>query len=513
MATNIWVALVPIDFNRVRAYNPGDVVSDANVALYGYDTKGWVQQVAVPDPGQVPADPFDARAAALTKDPTSLLSAAQRAALVSSALGAVSRFTAIGHSYVQGDKRTRLGGWLGAGNLTAGSTAIASPTGNGTAVVGQAISGAGIPAGATVTTVTSGAPTAMSLPASGTRTASALSVGAVRAQRWTGRVSAALRAAETNLGKNGSRAWTQGATQGGFATALNEINAFAQAAPYLPTEQVAAVFHGINDLGDYDNLPRLRHALRVIVSRIRAAAVFEETHASHVYTGTWTSTGTAAYNSGGTNRQCTAAASASIAVTMPSDFPAGSVAAFVFSLAGDDQTYSTAGVIRFMRGATVLATMDTRGLMGTTSNIMAACQRISGLAAGDVVNIDFPTPPAYVFYDCWHLEAPAVPLVQLLKQPLLTATGYSVYTAAPITDARVTGMNAMLDSLAAEFADGSVVTVDLSSMDKDLTKFASDQLHPNELGDLEIAEAVLTSIAKNLGSRRGVIAGAPVRGY
>ncbi|MEI4273940.1 hypothetical protein TEK04_19640 [Klenkia sp. LSe6-5] len=82
MATK-WIALVPIFFRGVRAYNAGDTVPDANVQLHSYDTQGLVQQVTVPDPGGPPADPVDLRTAALLADPASATSAAGRAASVS----------------------------------------------------------------------------------------------------------------------------------------------------------------------------------------------------------------------------------------------------------------------------------------------------------------------------------------------------------------------------------------------------------------------------------------------
>ena len=45
-----WYATAHIYFNNVLAFNPGDLVPDANVAAYGYDTAGLVTHLTVPTP-------------------------------------------------------------------------------------------------------------------------------------------------------------------------------------------------------------------------------------------------------------------------------------------------------------------------------------------------------------------------------------------------------------------------------------------------------------------------------
>jgi peptidoglycan/xylan/chitin deacetylase (PgdA/CDA1 family) len=79
VAQTQWVALVPIFFGGVRAYNAGDTVPDANVALYHYAAQGLVEQVDRPEQGGTPADPFDERTAALLATPTSETAVALRA--------------------------------------------------------------------------------------------------------------------------------------------------------------------------------------------------------------------------------------------------------------------------------------------------------------------------------------------------------------------------------------------------------------------------------------------------
>ena len=44
----VYVALVPIDYQGVRAYQPGDKVPTANVELHGYEVGVQVEAVPVP---------------------------------------------------------------------------------------------------------------------------------------------------------------------------------------------------------------------------------------------------------------------------------------------------------------------------------------------------------------------------------------------------------------------------------------------------------------------------------
>lgn len=322
------------------------------------------------------------------------------------------------------------------------------------------------------------------------------------ANRWSTKLAEALHVTEVNRGVGGARAALSGITQGGYAQALSQETRARQAAPYLPSSAVVPIMLGVNDWNDYSVMARFQHALRTTISRYRAAAIFEETHASIAYTGTWAQAGAAAYNSGSACKQCATGtvAGSSFVITVPADFPGGTIAAG-FTLVDDVNSFSTNGVYSFSVDGGAAQTMDTRGLgitgAGASANFLGAVMRLTGLSAGaHTVTVTFPTPPNSVFFDYWQIEAKAPPLILLLKQPVLDATGYATYATPTLTDARIATLNAGLDALAAEFTDGLVKTVDLSVLDNSFSKgyMASDHLHPNEVGHALIAQAAYNAI-------------------
>jgi hypothetical protein len=92
----------------------------------------------------------------------------------------------------------------------------------------------------------------------------------------------------------------------------------------------------------------------------------------------------------------------------------------------------------------------------------------------------------------WEPIATVGPLVALVKQPKpLDYVGYAGSAFVP-TDASVDTLNAIIDSVAAEFGS-RVISVDTSVMDKNATYFVAGNVHPTPAGHTEIANLVVAA--------------------
>ncbi len=310
---------------------------------------------------------------------------------------------------------------------------------------------------------------------------------------YTNVLASLLHAQSQNHGVGGAVAsWNQtGANpgDGGYAKVLQDVKPTRTAAPYLPMSGVGIINYGINDLGadtSCSSGPFIQ-AERAIISRYRAAAVFEESDSSVAFAagggpawGTVASTNDnsgSGYKSAGGNGN-------TYTITVPSDFPGGTIDIGLIATQG-----SNGAVHTFTVDGSAAGSIDTRGIAATNSGKKTGVvKRFTGLSAGAhtiVGTISSFTGSTY--FDYWQIEAPQsrVVLVENLAR-MFTYTIYSTWTCTP-TDSNVAAANTALTSLVAEF-DSSVIMVDAdSALAKTQANFAGDNAHPNDQGYAKIA--------------------------
>jgi hypothetical protein len=289
-------------------------------------------------------------------------------------------------------------------------------------------------------------------------------------------------------------------------------------APYAPERDCAFVFLGANDVGwlGPDFLESLEaplpNAMRAIVSRLRASAVWEEDNTDvFTFTGTWTDLARAnwpTYNylSGDACKRTTDAG-ASFEVAVPDDFPGGTVAVSLLSGSNGEGALWDLTVDGDPAGQ-----FDTRDKNPIDYNVVLAnppertggvgicVKRFTELAAGaHTITFEINDLNVAGLVDCVWVESPHPPHIVLPKiwQPpsgdwsWMTGAGYP-YTA---TNDDMAAAAELMDTIAAEF-DAHVSTVDLEPAIGGDPDLFGDVIHLNEDGHALVAEALFEHIAK-----------------
>lgn len=326
-----------------------------------------------------------------------------------------------------------------------------------------------------------------------------------RSRRFGQIVAEALGLREQNESISGT-AWTADNSGGSYSKVLQNIarqglggvSGSATAASGLHGFGSPQNLHlwmcGVNDLNVYGNtsgvLAPFTNALRVALSRWRATAVYEDSHSSFSYGGSWSTPSDILGSGSGYHMTASGAATWSIAV--PADFPGGTLAIGFRANAG-----AGAGATHSVTvdGGAPL-TVDAHGISGTST---AFVLRIPNLAAGaHTISGTIGSLVTATCIDYWQHEADTsnAPLCVLVKQPY--PVDYSLYGSVapgPPTNAGVDVLNGLIASVAAEF-DSRVIVVDTSSLNGqvDSTLYCSDHLHPSDKGHLALANLILAAI-------------------
>ena len=320
----------------------------------------------------------------------------------------------------------------------------------------------------------------------------------------------------------------------GWATVLQQCRRPLRGAPYPGRGGVYVNVWGINDIGilvpsgDAGTVMTqvrnaFKNALRAVISRQQAGTVYEaggsdEAGAGWSFNSGWTNTtGQHTGNSGDGWRNFAGTASFinNVATfTIPADFPGGWIALGFQGAAGVFGGVVTLG--------------GTAGWTGTvsTSNIMPAASGSHGHVcvrklftssnAGQTITItatstDTTSGTSNIALDYLQIEAtsnagvPIPPLVVVCNAPRATTNAaYASYagsywagtgTPGSTGDTDIGNLNTDIASVVAEFPAGSVVVADLDSvLAKTVALFASDGIHPNELGAQPAAQAVRDAI-------------------
>jgi lysophospholipase L1-like esterase len=309
-----------------------------------------------------------------------------------------------------------------------------------------------------------------------------------------------------NRAVNGSRLIAEGRANGGWTRVMQELVRPQRNAPYAPDGGAYVLCFGINDIGSIPGSTQAQiqsmyqQVLRSVISRCRSAVVYDNGYS--VGTRTTYGAGFTALtaqtdwsSSAGTLRRATTTTSATITLTIPSDYAGEDIAVQFIAEPG------TAGG-SFTRSGTagITGTFSTLGVVPTSAAThIPVVDRITTLTsanAGQTIIYTLSSVTTQVLFDSWWLEANTAPPVLVLNTARLAAggTGYSGYSNV-IGDTDVTNLNTAIAPVIAEF-DQMVRLCDMdSTLNRDPLLFASDGLHPNELGGARIADALLNGIS------------------
>jgi parallel beta-helix repeat protein len=315
--------------------------------------------------------------------------------------------------------------------------------------------------------------------------------------RFTTKLAGLLHSQENNQGVPGARlSWhASGNGVGGYQTVLQGITNSRSAAPYLATDSSYLFMYGINDLAELgsSNLTPYDSALRTIIARSRAGAVFEaETAANISFSGTWVTAGNCFSSCSGTAYKQDATNADTFTVNVPADFPGGTVdIGFIANSNG------TGAVSTFTVDGSAAGSIDTRNAEAPGGHATGLVKRFTGLSAGAHTIVGTTSSVTGTLnVDYWQIESPNPPLtiVPLSPKPV----NYSLYSVSSFqpNDADIDTLNSHVKSVVSEF-DSNVIAPDLTNvLGKNPNYFASDGLHPNDQGYGIMAAAIYKAIAQ-----------------
>lgn len=297
----------------------------------------------------------------------------------------------------------------------------------------------------------------------------------------------------------------------GGATLYNRVSAAAhwgivlreetRGHAFVPQGGFYPVMYGLNDINHlgqtYASQATFRMALRTVISRLRAAAVFENDHESVTLggAGTWATTAPGSGDAraySGTSMAYNATPGATISITTPADFPGGTIALGFTAWTGGGATITGA-----VNGSTYSVNTAATSRADSFTPAVLRVPNVPAGAGSYVFTTSSVVGSIGAIFDYWQWEPPeqTAPLVALVGQPKpLDYTGYGAGgTGGPPTDAGVDALNLGQQDLAAEFGY-RVVYVDTSGIDKDPAYWVAGNVHPKAAGHAYIAAQVSAQV-------------------
>jgi len=285
----------------------------------------------------------------------------------------------------------------------------------------------------------------------------------------------------------------------------------AAAAPYLPATPLILAHYGLNDLaqlGSQKPAP-FQEAMRTILSRCVAAAVFEDESAAWTRSGAWTALGGADYNSGAQLYYSTTVGNYAEFV-VPADYPGGRTVAIGLWLNATWAACTYNVTIDGVAQPDIVVTPANVTDQGAASKHIGITRRYAiGAAGTHTIRITLASGPGlaidYAQIESDPLDGPivAVPLPHKPSTYSLWNTwahGPSAGTD-PMNDAAVDSWKTSLQTVVNEFPT-NVFTVPIDDLGLNSASgglLSSDGVHPSDLGHAVLAARIgRTILNKNL---------------
>jgi hypothetical protein len=276
----------------------------------------------------------------------------------------------------------------------------------------------------------------------------------------------------------------RGTSAGGWCTVIRAINPTKVRAPYTNNIGLCLGVWGINDLNTYGSSSQYRtaytHALRTVISRFRAAAVFENDDSTVTYGGSggshWSTTTSTTINSGA-NYATTSTTNDTFTIAVPSTFEGGTIAIGLIGASG-----TTGGTVSFTVDGNSAGSISTSNITAD-GHRTGMVQRLTSLTSGAhtiVGTVSALDGGGSVQFDYWQIETPypnPVILTSIAKLNSYSGSGIGA------SDSEVVVWSTAITSVIAEFA-GPIALADITDLLQPTGRLAADTIHPSEVGAL-----------------------------
>jgi len=310
--------------------------------------------------------------------------------------------------------------------------------------------------------------------------------------RFTTKLAELLSVQEVNRAVSGAIAcWHDTGSEvgdGGYATVLQRFERPADIEASFPEPALALTYYGVNDLGLLGprNLGPFEHALRTVISRHRASAVFEEDHESVRCSEGWQPRPADGPDCSGAGVLEARAAGSTLTIAVPDAFPGGTIAlGFVASGEAESRLWLAVDEAE-------TAKLDTRGAAEPLGHRTGVVARLRDLSPGaHTIKCTVAETSGPVAFDYWQVEPEPGPtvLVPLAFRMRDWSHHYSDWPHQP-SDRDVPALNEAVRRVVEEFGEG-VVAVDLDALlDRKESLFSWEGVYPNDEGHRLIAEAL-----------------------
>lgn len=288
------------------------------------------------------------------------------------------------------------------------------------------------------------------------------------------------------------------AGDGGWANVLQSVTTPNVAAPYMPLHSLVSLsYAGFNDMWDNGHaaaIPMFISAMRLIISRYRAAAMFPYTYFTSVASASVVAT---TRSGDGLLALKSTASGMTAKFTVPADVPAGCVPVLYGEVApGSSGTLSF--TVNGVHSAGNDISLDGIANVVATANVANGwCARFPQCVAGDQIVMTATYSAGFIELNGAMIEAanPPIVITHGCDHPPVVASSYGWASTAAM-NADIDTLNTAHQALVAEF-DSHVIYYDLVAVLPQVANgtagslYASDNLHPLAKGHALIAQAAL----------------------
>ncbi|MDQ8044982.1 MAG: hypothetical protein AAGC46_15570 [Solirubrobacteraceae bacterium] len=333
--------------------------------------------------------------------------------------------------------------------------------------------------------------------------------------RFTSRLASRLRAVEINHAKGASalcndnepnRPGAEWATSGGWVTVLQTVVPEPRKdLPLLCPQQLVVLMNGHMEfaIAGPDRTPGLYPGvLRTVLRRLRAAALYEDTHESVRVMGTTERFEGRTRNSG-TGLTLITADKGTVDIDVPEWYPGGRA----IDVGGTFYEDAAADVIVSLDGRELgiheVTKIPSATVGDPNPDLTPWSYRIEGhlLTPGKHrIRLEYVNVKGWGSFDYWQIEAIQPPLILLPEAPRMPGE----WDTAPVksnfnvSEEDRLVIDALQRGVAREFTDGNVQYVPLQDlMDHDAPLYTDDELHPNAHGADLIAERLYDHVVAN----------------
>lgn len=269
---------------------------------------------------------------------------------------------------------------------------------------------------------------------------------------------------------------------------------------YLAAADFGVILLGTNEAAG--TTAASQNAMRVILAKLRAAKIFEDSHGSWAFSQGASAATTPDSGMSGATRWAITANGATATITVPADVHAGAtISIFIGAITPTDAFTITWTLNGQPAGVDAVAA----GVLNGQALNAQLVRRIAGANPGDTIVGTVTGITGSARFDCYGVEAEIPQPVAVCSVPRLP----NAYSGLPaLNQAKVDSLNAAWQAVCGEFGDQApYVDLDPALNFGDTRFFYSDLIHPNARGHWAIADTIATALRKRRRPAAGGSAG------